>query len=298
MRYVQLRAFHYVAVHGGFSRAADKLNLTQPAISDPVRKLEAEYDIRLFYRQKKQVQLTETGKVLLDLTHRLFDVENQALEFLSKSLTEHAGTLRIIADSAHHMTQVLAQFRRKFPDVFVSVSSGNSDQVVEQLKRYEADIGVLGNLPDARNHEVVKLDSSPIVAFAPVDSAYARETSVSMKQLADWPLVLRENGSRTRSQLEKQAAVAGVVVTASIEAEGREAVRLIVADGGGVGVVSEAEFGQHQGLAKIRINDMQLTMDESIICLRERRHSKLIQGFMEFARESVHSSAKSRRVIE
>ena len=92
--------------------------------------------------------------------------------------------------------------------------------------------------------------------------------------------------------------MAGVVVTASIEAEGREAVRLIVADGGGVGVVSEAEFGQHQGLAKIRINDMQLTMDESIICLRERRHSKLIQGFMEFARESVHSSAKSRRVIE
>jgi len=289
MRYVQLRAFHYVAVSGGFSRAADKLNLTQPAISDQVRKLEAEYDIRLFNRQKKQVQLTEKGKILLDMTHRMFDVENQALEFLSESLAEHAGTLRIIADSAHHMTQVLAQFRHEFPEVFVSVSSGNSDQVVEQLNRYEADIGVLGILPDARNHEVVKLDSSPIVAFAPVDSAYAQKTSVSMKQLANWPLVLRENGSRTRSQLEQQAATTGVVLTASIEAEGREAVRLIVSDGGGVGVVSEAEFGQHQGLAKIPIHDMQMTMNESIICLRERRHSKLIQGFMALARVSANS---------
>jgi len=74
MRYVQLRAFHYVAVHGGFSRAAEALHVTQPAISDQVRKLEAAYDIRLFDRQKKQISVTEEGKQLLDITHRLFEV--------------------------------------------------------------------------------------------------------------------------------------------------------------------------------------------------------------------------------
>jgi DNA-binding transcriptional LysR family regulator len=75
MRYVQLRAFHHVAIYGGFSRAAEMLFLTQPAISDQVRKLEEEYDILLFNRNKKQVTLTEAGQRLLEITHRMFDTE-------------------------------------------------------------------------------------------------------------------------------------------------------------------------------------------------------------------------------
>lgn len=283
MRYVQLRAFHHVAIHKGFSRAAEVLNVTQPAISDQVRKLETEYDVRLFDRQKKQVELTPKGQALLDITHRLFDVEDTAREFLSTSRTEHSGTLRIIADSAHHMTQVLTLFRQQFPDVFISVRSGNSETVIQQLSRYEADIGVLGNLPENHDHSVVRLDSTPIIAFAPCNSIYAKSTSVSFKKLAKWPLVLREKGSRTRHKLEQQAHSAGVSLCVKIEAEGREAVRQIVADGGGVGIVSEAEFGQHQGLAKIRIRDINLTMEESIVCLRERKHNRLINGFMALA---------------
>ena len=85
MRYVQLRAFHYVAICGGFSRAAEKLFLTQPAISDQVRKLEEQYDILLFNRRNKQVTLTAQGEDLLKITHRLFDVEQQALELLTES---------------------------------------------------------------------------------------------------------------------------------------------------------------------------------------------------------------------
>jgi DNA-binding transcriptional LysR family regulator len=73
MRYVQLRAFHYVAICGGFSRAAEALFLTQPAISDQVRKLEEEYDILLFNRHKKQVTLTAPGERLLEITRRMFD---------------------------------------------------------------------------------------------------------------------------------------------------------------------------------------------------------------------------------
>ena len=91
MRYVQLRAFHHVAVHGGFSRAAEALGLTQPAISDQVRKLEAEYDIRLFDREKKQIRLTAAGRDLLEITNRLFEVEARALEYLSETQTLRSG---------------------------------------------------------------------------------------------------------------------------------------------------------------------------------------------------------------
>jgi aminoethylphosphonate catabolism LysR family transcriptional regulator len=285
MRYVQLKAFHYVATLGGFSRAAQALHVTQPAVSDQVRKLETEYDIKLFDRHSKQVTITTDGQVLLDITHRLFEIEQRALEFLSESRALRTGTLRIVADSAHHMTQVLARFRQEFPGVFVSVRSGNSQQVVQQLARYEADVGVLGNLPDDNNHDVVELDSTPIIAFAPVDTVYGARKSVSLKELARWPLVMREQGSRTRAKIEEQADKLGLRLNISIEAEGREAVRQIVADGGGVGIVSEAEFAGGGKLHKIRIRDVRLTMQESIVCLRERCDNRLIGRFMQLARE-------------
>ena len=231
--------------------------------------------------------VTPAGQALLEITHRLFEIEQRALEFLSESRTLHTGTLRIVADSAHHMTQVLARFRQEFPDVFVSVRSGNSAEVIEQLKRYEADIGVLGNLPNDKAHDIVALDSTPIVAFAPGNSAHGARRSVSLKELAGWPLVMREQGSRTRAKLEEQAARAGLTLTIGIEAEGREAVRQIVADGGGVGIVSEAEFVEGQDLQKIRIRDAKLTMEEAIVCLHERADNHLISRFMQLARETV-----------
>lgn len=283
MRYVQLRAFHHVAIHKGFSLAAEALHVTQPAISDQVRKLESEYDIKLFNRSKKQITLTPDGQALLDITHRLFEVEQRAEQFLGESRARRTGTLRIIADSALHMTQVLARFRLEFPDVFIVVSSGNSEQVVNQLEHYEADIGVVGNLPADNKHDIVELESTPIIAFAPSGSQYAKFTSVSLQKLTRWPLVLREQGSRTRARIEEQAAISRLPLNVVIEAEGREAVRQIVSDGGGVGIVSEAEYSAGDSLKKIRIRDTNLTMQEAIVCLKERRDNQLIDRFMTLA---------------
>ena len=285
MRHVQLRAFHFVATLGGFSRAAQALHVTQPAISDQVRKLESEYDIKLFNRLKEQVTVTPEGQALLEITHRLFEIEQQALELLSDSRESRTGSLRIVADSAHHMTLVLARFREEFPGVFVSVRSGNSEQVVDQLNRYAADIGVLGNLPDQKNHDIVTLESTPIIAFAPLGTVYGARQSVSLKELCSWPLVMREQGSRTRAKLEEEASKAGLHLSIGIEAEGREAVRQIVIDGGGVGIVSEAEFAASPDLRKVRIRDVKLTMQEAIVCLRERSGNPLISRFMQLARE-------------
>lgn len=286
MRYVQLRAFHNVAIQGGFSKAAQTLHLTQPAISDQVRKLETEYDIRLFDRTRKKVALTENGLALLEITRRMFENEYQALEFLSQFKTTRKGTLRVVADSTHHIAQVLAQYQIEFPGVFISIKSGNSDQAVEMLARYDADVGVLGNVPDKDVHKIVTLSSSPIIAFAHKDSHFADVKSVSLAELATWPLVMREKGSKTRAKIEEQAKTSGLTLSVRIEAEGREAVSQIVADGGGVGIVSEAEFGYHQSLRKIPIRHLDLTMEESIICLRERSQNPLISRFMTLAQQN------------
>ncbi len=284
MRYVQLRAFHYVAISGGFSRAAEELFLTQPAISDQVRKLEEEYDILLFNRQRKQVTLTPAGEKLLVITRRMFDTENQALELLSESRALRAGTLRIVADAAHHLLHILAAFRERYPGVKVTMRAGNSETVIESLFSYDADIGVLGGIPVGRDFEVINLNSTPIVAFAAADHPAARRKSLSFAELAGLPLIMRERGSKTRRKLEEGAAEAGVELKFAIEAEGREAVREIVAAGAGIGFVSEAEFGNDTRLAKIPIEGPPMLMDEALICLTERSRGKTMRAFLDIAR--------------
>ncbi len=286
MRYVQLRAFHYVAISGGFSRAAEELHLTQPAISDQVRKLEDEYDVLLFNRHKKQVSLTPQGEKLLEITRRLFDNEQQALELLSESRALRAGTLRIVADSAHHLLHILARFRDRHPGVKVTVRSGNTDSVLAALHGYEADIGVLGDLPESRDIEALQLNSTPITAFVARSHALASRKSLSFAELKDLPLVLREDGSKTRRKLEEAANAAGVTLVPAIEAEGREAVHEIVASGAGVGFVSAAEFGADARLVAIPIDGAEeMVMDEALVCLRDRKGGKLVQAFFAVARE-------------
>ncbi len=287
MRYVQLRAFHHVAIHGGFTKAAEKLHLTQPAISDQVRRLESQYDVRLFDRQKKQVKLTEAGQKLLEITRRLFEVENLAGEFLLESQVLHSGTLRIIADSTIHIQQPLQRFRDKYPGIFVSVSTGNTQDVLDDLYRYTADIGVLGEMPETRDYDSILLSSTPIVAFAAADHAIAAGKSLTFAELASQPLVLREKGSKTRAKLEQHAEHTGIKLNIRVEAEGREAVSHIVKTGGCIGFVSEAEFTCSDDLVKINISDARLTMDEALICLRERNQSRLIATFFAIAVNTI-----------
>ncbi len=287
MRYVQLRAFHNVAVHGGFSRAAEALFVTQPAISDQVRKLEREYDVLLFDRQKRRVALTRQGQKLLEITNRLFETERQAEELLSLSRALRAGKLKIVADSVVHILPVLSRFRAEHPGVQIEVSVGNSEEIREKLRTYQADAGVLGEVPETGEFEAVKLSSTRLVAYVSRAHELSGRTSMTLGEIVAYPLVLRERGSKTRQIFEEIARERGLNINPIIAAEGRGAVSEIVAGGVGVGIISRAEFGDNSRLKSIEIADCDIVMDEAVICLRERRGSRLIEAFMALAGRPV-----------
>jgi len=131
MRQSQLKAFHNVALHGGFSAAAKALSLSQPAISEQVRKLEQNHDVLLFQRKHKSVQLTQAGEQVFRLTKQLFEIELQIEEYLSQTSAAIDGKLRIMVDSAHHVTEVLGQFRQRYPNITVSLQTGNTDRIID-----------------------------------------------------------------------------------------------------------------------------------------------------------------------
>lgn len=287
MRQSQLKAFHHVALLGGFSRAAEALFLTQPAISEQVRKLEQDHDVLLFLRARKQVTLTPEGAELFRLTKQLFEIDTQIDEYMSETRATVDGTLRIIADSAHHVTGILTQFRQKFPNVVVTLRTGNSQEVLDELRAYNAELGVVGSLSPGRDMAALSLGETGIMAFAARGLLPADTTSISLVELAGLPLIFRETGSKTRQKLQEAAEAQGIILTPAIEAEGRETVRELVASGAGIGFVSEAEFGHDTRLVQIRLRDVDARMSEALVHMRQRQEVKVIRAFMDVAREAL-----------
>lgn len=283
MRHSQLKAFHYVAMYQGFSKAARALLLSQPVISEHVRKLEQDYDVLLFVRDKKRVRLTNKGEELFLLTKRMFEVQEQIEEFMSQNRSELNGTLHIIVDSAYHLGEKISQFKERHPKVFISLKTGNTGEVFDKLRSYDADIGVVASLNPGRDMDQTDLGSSKIIAFAAKSMLPELKKSYTLKELSKMPLIFREEGSKTRQKIEEEAKKQNIKLVPTIEADGREAVREIVASGVGIGFVSQSEFGHDKRLVQIELEDIDVKMTEKLVFLKQRQDVRLILAFMRVA---------------
>ena len=295
MSYSQLKAFHSVALYGGFSRAAEKVFLTQPALSEHVRRLEQGHDVLLFRREKKRVYLTETGTRLFDLTKRLFEAEDQINDFLTDSSAAVEGELRIIVDSACHISEILGHFQAAYPDVFISMRTSNTDDMIAQLRAYNSEIAIAGSIDTGGDLIEINLGSAPIIVIAAKGYLPQSKKSLSFAELSELPIVFREQGSKTRQLLETEAQRRKISLIPAMEVEGREAMRDIVASGAGIGFISEAEFSNDHRLTGFSINDAELRMQESLLYLASRRDLRIIRTFVEFVTEQLKLPTQSAK---
>ncbi|AQZ32295.1 MULTISPECIES: LysR substrate-binding domain-containing protein [Pseudomonadaceae] len=285
--HAQLRAFHAVAQTGSFTRAAERLFLSQPAVSDQVRKLEEQYGVLLFNRTKRTVQLTELGERLLGITQRLYAVAAEAQELLSSSRALQTGSLTLAVDSPVHVLPFIGQFNDRYPGIRFNVVTGNTDEALARLFAYQADFAVLGRPIQDEALVSVVLSSSPLLAFVAADHPLAARESIVLADLDDQPLVLRERGSMTRQLIELELQREGLRLRSAIEVEGREAVFETVAGGLGIGIVSAAEFGSSRSLHALPILDCRQRMTETMVCLREQSSRRIIETFLELVRSNV-----------
>ena len=281
MRYAQIRAFHHVALCGGFSRAAESLGLSQPALSEQVRQLEAAYDLLLFRRQNRRAELTDSGQELFRLTSRFFEGEAAIATWLDGASASVRGRLGIMVDSSAHATGPLRSFRARHPHVQLDISHGNSREVLAALRAYEVEIGIFGSHPTATDLTMVELGLSPIIAIAGPDAFADPPDSLPVSRLVDFPLIFREQGSETQALILQAAREAGVNLTAAIVAEGREAVRDLVAEGFGIGFVAESEIGNDTRLRRIRLEGVNPSMRETLAHLSVRGDVPVIRSFMQ-----------------
>ncbi|MGH6938826.1 LysR substrate-binding domain-containing protein [Hypericibacter sp.] len=281
MNHAQLRAFHAVASQGSFTRAAEALHVTQPTLSGQVKELEARYGVKLFDRRGRRVYPTELGQSLLDLTRRLFSLEAEAEQILGAAKGLKRGHLRLAADAPFHVIAALSAFAKRYPGIRLSLTIGNSEQILDDLVEHRADVAVLANIPEDPRVYAFPFRQDRLIAFVERDHGWADREAVTLKELAGRRLVLREIGSTTRRLFENAMAARGLALGEVLEVNSREAVRETVAAGLGIGVVSESEFGSDRRLVPLRIAADELAMTEYVACLAERRDLSLVRAFLD-----------------
>ncbi len=283
--WAHLRAFHAVAREGSFSTAARALAVTQPTISSQVGALEQAYGVRLFDRRGRRVIPTELGRTLFATTQRLFSVEEEVEDLLTAAQGLQSGHISVGADGPHHIIPILAAFGQRYPALEVSLAMGNADKVLQDLRGYRIDVAVVAKVDSDPRLYAVPLRKSRLVLFVPRHHPWAKRSSISLKEVAEQRMILREAASVTRQIFQTALAEAGVRPQSVMQIESREAVRQAVERGLGIGVVSEAEFDPGKGLRALRVRDARLEITEHIVCLQERRRLRIVRAFMEVAQQ-------------
>lgn len=287
INYAQLRAFHAVASEGGFTRAAAALHVTQPTVSAQVKELEEAYGVRLFERAGRGVEITELGRALFDITQRQFGLAAEAEQLLASARGLLRGQLRLGADAPYHIIPLLGGFTRRYPGIKLSLSFGNSQEVLEALLDRRSDVAVLADLrPEDRIH-ALPIRRDRLVLFVERGHPWADRRSVSLKELAGQRVVLREVGSITRALFEAAIAAAGVALDDTLEIGSREAVREAVAAGLGIGAVFESEFGHDERLRRVAIRDARVESTEYAACLKERLSVRVVRAFFDLLGETA-----------
>lgn len=287
MNHSQLRAFHAVASEGSFTKAANTLRVSQPTLSGHVKALEEGYGVDLFIRGGRSIKLTEFGRSLLEVTERYFASEREAGRLLATAKGLLQGKLRVAADSPYYVVPLLANFSRRYPTVNKTLSFGNSQKVLHDLFAHTCDVGIIPELAhDDRLHSVPFIRDR-LVVFVHTGHAWAQQRSVKLQEISGQPVLLRERGSTTRAILERALRKRNIQLGETLELGSREAIREAVAEGLGIGLVSEGEFGRDDRLSKVTVRDAALRVIEFVACLKNRRTIPEVAAFLEMAKESA-----------
>ncbi len=288
--HAHLRSFHAVATQGSFTRAAEALHITQPTLSGQVKELEERYGLKLFIRHGRYIELTDIGKSALVITRQMFRHEEDVEQLFLSARALTTGKLLVAADAPYIVTPLLAQFQRLYPGIQISIQYGNSSQLMTWLESRRCDIAFLPNIPKGDDRLFsIPLEPGRLVVFVNERHAWAERRSISIEELLEQRIILREQGSRTRSIFEDAVKRMGGQLNEVMEITGREGVREAVAAGFGIGIVAEHELIADTRLHTLPVNNAELIHAEYIICLKERLNLRVAAAFIEMIQANQKS---------
>ncbi|HEU5343200.1 MAG TPA: LysR family transcriptional regulator [Ktedonobacterales bacterium] len=240
MNLQQLRTFRVVAQQRSYSRAAQLLYLSQPGVSLQVRALEQSIGMPLFERSGRQLRLTEAGVALLDYADRILSLVDESQQALEELGNARRGIVRVAASTTagiYIVPRALGGFHRQNPGVRLTLDVVNRFTVADHLLRDEVDIAVMGLIEDAHDLQLEPFLPNELVVIASPHHPLAQRKHIAISELVNDTLLLREQGSGTRTDIERMVAQGKLVMRQGMELRSSGAIKQAVAADLGIAII-------------------------------------------------------------
>jgi DNA-binding transcriptional LysR family regulator len=302
MEIAQLQVFLAVAREGGFSRAAEKLYRTQSAVSQAIRKLEAEIGEPLFDRSTRDGHLTDAGQVLREYAERLLNLRENAREALAELRELQKGKLVVGANefTALYLLRVLAEFQRLHPAIRIVVQRSLGSQIPDDVRRHNCEFGVLSYDPQDPELASVVVYSDELIFVVPPQHPLAREPQVSIRQLGAESFVAHIVSSPYREKVLQEFEKHKTPLHMGVELPTLQAIKRFVAMGNGVAFLPEISVEDEIArgeLVRIPVQELRVHRKLRLIYRKSAALSHAGRAFLKVA-ESVAQTQGGRYRFE
>lgn len=294
MNLKQLEAFVQVSESGSFSKAAKELFLTQPTISAHISSLEKELNVRLFIRNTKEVSLSDDGKDLYRYAKQITDLEKAIEErfYMDSDDGKHFITIAASTIPAQYLLpKVLMCYRERYPKEQIKIMETDSSEVVTQVVDHMVDVGFTGTVLEKKHCKYIPFYKDELAVITP-DTPEYRILKEQNRDDIDWikrkPLILREEGSGTRKEAEKQLKNAGISmedldIVASIA--NQETIKKSVKQGMGITVLSRLAAEDEDGLLIFPIPGADEGRDINLVYNKNYQMTRSADRFIRIVKE-------------
>ena len=283
-----MHIFYSVARYRSFSRAAEAMDITQPAVSIQVQELEKTLGVTLFHRRARGLRLTEMGETVYSYAHRIFSLSSEMQETIQNIQGLKTGHLTLGASTTpgeYILPVAIGQFRRQYPGIEVELKISNTRSIVNQILQRELDLGMIGSRLESGGQglEMSTYVMDEIVLVASPANPLTKPERLSMEDVMEDGLVIREEGSATRETAEQCFAHMGIRPKIAIQLGSNQAVKLAAASGVGVGVISRFGIGAEVKaglLVVLEVEGWQCTRPLTLVYLKEKHLSPAQRAFL------------------
>ena len=288
----RLQVFHTVARLLSFTKAAETLHMTQPAVTFQVRQLEEYFNTRLFDRTHNRISLTEAGARVFQFSDKIFELYGEMENAVREMTGEISGSLTIGASTTiaeYMLPALLGDFRAKYADVTVHLKVSNTDGIVSMVENNTIDLGVVEAPVSNKNLVVDECRRDYLVAIVPPGHAKADLQKITLDELLEYPFICREEGSGTREVIAEYMArwsKCQTCMDVAMELGSPEAVKGAVEAGMGISVVSNATIQKELRLGTLVAIELDPPLERpfSFVHQKQKFRVRVMEELLDFAR--------------
>ena len=237
----QLKIFYLAAKHQNFSVAAEKLNITQPAVTKGIQRLQEHYEMKFFNRFGKTMALTDAGEVLFRIAEKIFEIERQAEETIRDFQQQKRGHIRIHASEsfgAYYLPHIIVLFSKSNPNIRVSANILPNKQVAENTAMLKNDLGFISYPIENEKLVVREVVDDLLVIIVPPDHSLAQKKSIDPENLQGQSVIMHEKRSASERAFTSYIQKNNLSVTVRLELSSNRSIKTAVEAKIGIALIS------------------------------------------------------------